>query len=362
MNNKFVFSPKIISRGSPSIIMSYWAPIIAIILTLITGSIIFSIMGHNPLFALKVFFISPINNPYGISELFLKATPLALIGIGLAFCFKNNIYNIGAEGQLTMGAIFGGGIGIYFYDVYGFWLLPLIIIFGIIGGAFWAMIPAILKVKFNTNEILTSLMLVYVAALILDYLVVGPWRDPDGYSFPKTRPFNDSARMPLLFDGLRIHFGLILTILSIFIAWFIFSKTILGYQLKVSGLSPKASGYAGFKQNKLIYIAFAISGGLAGIAGVGEVTGPIGLIYRDISPNYGFTAIIVAFLGRLHPIGIIFSSLIIALTYLGAEDAQLFMQVPQAVGFVFQGLVLFYLLGADLLINYRLTFFRKANL
>ena len=349
-------------RGHPSLTMSYLAPIIAILLTLLTGSIIFSLMGFNPLFALHTFFISPISNYYGVSELFLKATPLALIATGLSFCFKNNIYNIGAEGQLTMGAIFGGGIGLYFHDVNNFWMLPLVIIFGAIGGALWSMIPAILKVKFNTNEILTSLMLVYVAALILDYLVVGPWRDPDGYSFPKTRPFNESARMPLLFEGLRIHFGLIITVFLSFISWFVFSKTILGYQLKVTGLSPKASKYAGFNQNALIITSFVICGAFAGIAGVGEVTGPIGLIYRDISPNYGFTAIIVAFLGRLHPIGIIFSSLVIALTYLGAEDAQLFMQVPQAVGFVFQGLVLFYLLGADLLINYKLIFTKNLNL
>ena len=348
--------PKIVNRGHPSIKMSYWAPVIAIIMTLITGSIIFSFMGFNPVFALYTFFISPISTTYGISELFLKATPLAIIAVGLAFCFKNNIYNIGAEGQLTMGAIFGGGVGIFFYDVTGFWILPLVIICGAIGGMIWALIPAILKIKFNTNEILTSLMLVYIAALILDYLVVGPWRDPDGYSFPKTRPFNDSARMPLLFEGLRIHFGLILAFVFILVSWFIFSKTIFGYQLKVSGLSPKASKFAGFNQNLLVIFTFGICGALAGVAGVGEVTGPIGLIYRDISPNYGFTAIIVAFLGRLHPVGIIFSSLIIALTYLGAEDAQLFMQVPQAVGFVFQGLVLFYLLGADILINYRISF------
>ena len=202
---------KIISRGTPSLLMTYLAPVVAIILTLITGSIIFAFMGFNPLFALHTFFVSPISTSYGISELFVKATPLALIAIGLAFCFKNNIYNIGAEGQLTMGAIVGGGFGILFYDVSGFWLLPCIIILGAIGGALWALIPAILKVKFNTNEILTSLMLVYIAALILDYLVVGPWKDPDGYSFPKTRSFSDSGRMPLLFEGLRIHFGLIIT-------------------------------------------------------------------------------------------------------------------------------------------------------
>jgi len=353
MTNLF---PKIVSRAQSSNIMNIFAPIIAVILTLITGSIIFSIMGFNPFFALHTFFISPISTTYGISELLVKATPLALIATGLAFCFKNNIYNIGAEGQLTMGAIFGGGIGIYFHDTNSFWLLPLMIIGGAIGGAFWAMIPALLKNKFNTNEILTSLMLVYVALFILDYLVVGPWRDPEGYSFPKTRSFSDSGRMPLLFEGLRIHIGLIITLILIFISWFVFAKTIFGFQLKVSGFSPIAARYAGFNQKILIYLAFGICGAFAGIAGLAEVSGPIGLLYRDISPNYGFTAIIVAFLGRLHPLGIIFASLVIALTYLGAEDAQLFMQIPAAVGFLFQGLVLFYLLGADFLVKYKLEF------
>ena len=353
MTNLF---PKIVSRAQSSNIMNIFAPIIAVILTLITGSIIFSIMGFNAFFALHTFFISPISTTYGISELLVKATPLALIATGLAFCFKNNIYNIGAEGQLTMGAIFGGGIGIYFHDTNSFWLLPLMIIGGAIGGSLWAMIPALLKNKFNTNEILTSLMLVYVALFILDFLVVGPWRDPEGYSFPKTRSFSDSGRMPLLFEGLRIHIGLIITLILIFISWFVFAKTIFGFQLKVSGFSPIAARYAGFNQKILIYLAFGICGAFAGIAGLAEVSGPIGLIYRDISPNYGFTAIIVAFLGRLHPLGIIFASLVIALTYLGAEDAQLFMQIPAAVGFLFQGLVLFYLLGADFLVKYKLEF------
>ncbi len=353
MNN---FIPTIVSRPQSSKVMNFMVPVIAVLLTLFTGSIIFSLMGFNPLFALHTFFISPISNAYGISELLVKATPLALIAIGLAFCFKNNLYNIGAEGQLTMGAIFGGGIGIYFHDTNGIWLLPLMIIGGAVGGALWGLIPAILKTRFNTNEILTSLMLVYIALLILDYLVVGPWKDPQGYSFPKTKAFSDSGRMPLLFSGLRVHFGLIITLILIFISWFVFSKTIFGFQLKVSGFSPTAARYAGFNQNILIYLAFAICGAFAGIAGLSEVSGPIGLLYRDISPNYGFTAIIVAFLGRLHPIGIIFASLIIALTYLGAEDAQLFMQIPAAVGFVFQGLILFYLLGAELLVNFKLEF------
>ena len=355
MNN---FLPIIVSRSQTSNIMNFFVPIIAIFLTLITGSIIFLLLGFDPFYALYTFLISPISSSYGISELLVKATPLALIAIGLAFCFKNNIYNIGAEGQLTMGAIFGGGIGILFHDTNTFWLLPVMIFAGAIGGAIWGLIPALLKTKFNTNEILTSLMLVYVALFILDFLVVGPWKDPNGFSFPKSRAFSDSGRMPLLYDGLRVHFGLIITIFLIFVSWFVFSKTMFGFQLKVSGFSPKAARYAGFNQTTLIFLAFGICGAFAGRAGLSEVSGPIGLLYRDISPNYGFTAIIVAFLGRLHPVGIIFASLIIALTYLGAEDAQLFLQIPSAVGFIFQGLVLFYLLGAELLINYKLSFKR----
>lgn len=344
----------IVPRGSSSQSMFILAPIFAIFLTLFSGAIIFAFMGYNPFEALKIFFISPISNAYGISELFIKATPLALIAVGLSFCFKNNIYNIGAEGQLTMGAIFGGGVGIFFHDVSSFLILPMMIIAGGIGGALWASIPALLKIKFNTNEILTSLMLTYISLLILDYLVVGPWRDPDGFNFPKTRSFGESGRMPILFDGLRIHFGLIITLILLALSWFVYSKTMFGYQLKVSGYSPKAARFAGFNKNFLIFSAFAISGAFAGIAGIGEVSGPIGLLYRDISPNYGFTAIIVCFLGRLHPLGIIFASLIIALTYLGAEDAQLFLQIPASVGFVFQGLVLFFLLGTDLLVNFKL--------
>ena len=350
------FLPSIVYRSQPSNLMNFLTPLIAILLTLFSGSIIFSILGYDPVYSLYTFFISPISSLYGFSELLVKATPLALIAMGLSYCFKNNIYNIGAEGQLTMGAIFGGGVAIFFHDTNAFWLLPLMIIAGAIGGALWALIPALLKTKFNTNEILTSLMLVYIAVYILDYLVVGPWKDPNGFSYPKSRPFSESGRMPKFNDSFRIHFGLILTLIFIFISWFVFSKTLFGYQLKVSGYSPRAAKYAGYNQKGLIISAFLICGAFAGIAGIGEVSGPIGLLYRDISPNYGFTAIIVAFLGRLHPIGIIFSSLIIALTYLGAEDAQLFLQIPSAVGFIFQGLVLFYLLGAELLINYKIKF------
>ena len=340
-------------RDGYSSLIFYLSPLVAVALTLFFGSLIFLILDLSPIESFKIFFISPISNSYGISELFVKATPLAIIALGLSYCFKNNIYNIGAEGQLTMGAIFGGGVGLLFNDSTSFFLLPLMILFGAIGGAFWATIPAILKTKFNTNEILTSLMLTYVALFILDYFVVGPWKDPAGYGLPKSMPFPDAGRLPVLFDGLRVHIGVYFAIIICFITHIIYNKTLFGFKLKVTGLSSKASQYAGFKYKNLIFYTFIISGTCAGLAGLFEVSGPIGLLYRDISPNYGFTAIIVAFLGRLNPFGIILSSLLIALTYLGAEDAQLFLKIPSAVGFVFQGLVLFFLLGTDFLNKYK---------
>ncbi len=348
-----VFLIRVQLREDYSNLIFYLSPLVAVALTLFFGSFIFLILDLSPIESFKIFFISPISNSYGISELFVKATPLAIIALGLSYCFKNNIYNIGAEGQLTMGAIFGGGIGLLLNDSTSVFLLPTMILFGALGGAFWATIPAILKIKFNTNEILTSLMLTYVALFILDYFVVGPWKDPAGYGLPKSMPFPDAGRLPVLIDGLRVHIGVYFALIICLITYIIYNKTLFGFKLKVTGLSIKASQYAGFKYKNLIFYTFIISGVCAGLAGLFEVSGPIGLLYRDISPNYGFTAIIVAFLGRLNPFGIILSSLLIALTYLGAEDAQLFLKIPSAVGFVFQGLVLFFLLGTDFLNKYK---------
>ena len=347
---------KIVKRDQPSKAIFFFTPILAIFLTLVAGGIIFYILGFKPFEALKFFFIVPIADKYGFSELLLKATPLCLIAIGLSFCFKSNNWNIGAEGQLTFGAIVSGGVALIFYDQEGFYILPIVILAGAIGGMIYASIPAILKTYFNTNEILVSLMLVYVSKLILDYLVVGPWSNPEGFNFPETRQFSDSARLPLLFEGLRIHAGIFLALAAVVISWFVFYKTYLGFQMKVSGFSLKTAKYAGYKGKKMIILVFLISGACAGLAGVGEITGPIGQLHREVSPDYGFTAIIVAFLGRLHPVGIIFASLVVAITYLGAETAQIFMQIPKYTGQVFQGMILFFLLASDYLLFFKFKF------
>jgi simple sugar transport system permease protein len=215
-------------------------------------------------------------------------------------------------------------------------------------------IPAFLKVRFNANEILTSLMLTYVAIQVLGYLVHGPWRDPEGYNFPETRLFGDDALLPILIEGTRLHGGVALALLATVGCWILVSRTFAGFQLRVVGQAIEAANYAGFSRNRVIWISFLVSGGLAGLAGLSEVAGPIGQLNPTISPGYGFAAIIVAFLGRLHPLGVLLASLLMALTYLGGESLQMNLNLPLAITGVFQGLLLFLVLASDVFIRYRL--------
>jgi len=348
---KFVLEPRLEVSGKWIIL----SPIIAIILTLFSGVIIFSLLGKDPFLALYTFFVQPLTTIFGITELLVKATPLVLIGVGLAIGFKANVWNIGAEGQFTMGAVFGGGAALLCQHVESILVLPLVLILGTLGGLFWGAIPAFLKTRFNANEILTSLMLSYVAVLCLSYLVHGPWRDPAGFNFPESQIFSDYAMLPILIENSRLNLGTIFAVLVVLVAWVLMARTIIGFQLRVVGLAPTAAHYAGFKQSGLIWLSFLISGGLAGLAGIAEVSGTIGQLLPSVSPGYGFTAIIVAFLGRLHPVGVFFAGLIMALSYIGGENAQIEIGLPAAVTGLFQGILLFFLLGCDVLVRYRLS-------
>jgi len=340
--------------------MVYLTPVLALLLTLISSIFLFWIMGVSPLAALHAFFIEPISSLYGITELAVKATPLILIGVALSLGFRAGVWNIGAEGQLILGGIFGGATALFFYEKTGFYIIPLILIMGVLGGMLWSGIVAFLKTRFNANEILTSLMLSYVAGLLLNLMVHGPLRDPDGMNFPESRLFSDSAILPILYEGTRLHLGAMIALLAVGIGWIILSRTLLGYQIKVMGDAPAAGEYAGFSQSKIIWITLLISGGVAGLAGAIEVSGPIGQLLPTISPGYGFTAIIVAYIGRLHPLGVLFAALLLALTYLGGETAQMKLSLPVAVTGVFQGLLLFFLLASDVLIQYRIRFGKQV--
>ncbi|MCF8480078.1 MAG: ABC transporter permease [Rhodospirillum sp.] len=330
------------------------APLLAVALTLVVGAILFAALGKDPIAALVGFFITPLTSAYGLAELGVKAAPLAMIAVGLAVGFRANVWNIGAEGQLTMGAIMAGGFVLSVNHLSGFWILPLAVVFGALGGALWAAIPAWLKTHFNANEILTSLMLTYVAQLLLNWLVHGPWRDPAGFNFPESEVFSPSATLPILWEGTRLHLGVAIAVIAVLAIWVLLSKSFLGFQIKVMGLAPRAGAYAGFSLRKVVLTVLPLSGALAGMAGFFEVAGPIGQLQPAISPGYGFTAIIVAFLGRLHPVGILFAACFMALTYLGGESVQMFMGLPLAVTGLFQGMILFFLLGADVLIRFRI--------
>lgn len=345
---------KIEARPEPSKVMKFMSPLIAAVLMLISGLIIFSLLGKDPLMAFHAFFIKPVNDLYGIGELLIKAAPLMLIGTGLAVGFRASIWNIGAEGQLAIGALFGGYIAITFNDNGGFFVLPLIIVAGAVGGILWASIPALLRTVFNANEILVSLMLNYVAILLLGLMVHGPLKDPDGYGFPQSVLFSDSGLLPILMEGTRLHMGVLIALVGVILGWILLQKSFTGYQIQVAGLAKNAASYAGFRYNKLIWIGLLSGGMAAGIAGVIEISGPIGQLLPSVSPGYGYAAIIVAFVGRLHPGGIVLSSLLMALLYLGGESGQMNLDLPAAVTGVFQGLLLFYLLAADFLIDYRI--------
>lgn len=346
-------------REHPSQIMKWLSPLIALLAMLIVGSILFLMLGINPAQAMYIFFIEPLISSYGWSELAVKAGPLILIALGLTVGFRAKLFNIGAEGQLTMGAIFGGGIAILFHDHIGWWILPLMIVMGALGGALWGAIPALLKTHFNAEETLTTLMMNYVAVCVLLYLVNGPWRDPEGMNFPQSVVFSESATLPFIVEGTRINASIFITFFAVLLFWVFMRKSLTAYKLEVSGQAPLAAKYAGFSSSKAIWMSLVISGMMAGIAGICEVAGPIGQLNPNLSPGYGYAAIIVAYLGRLNPIGIVLSGCFMALIYLGGEMAQMQLQLPVAITGIFQGLLLFFLLASDALIENRYRFSKK---
>ncbi|MDQ0455918.1 ABC transporter permease [Rhizobium paknamense] len=350
-------------RARASGLFTLVSPLLALALTLVSGAILFAALGKDPGSALYSFFIEPLTEIWSLHELAVKAAPLILIGVGLSVCYRSNNWNIGAEGQFTMGALFGSFLPVIFYEWESPLLLPLMMIMGMIGGALYAAIPALLKTRFNTNEILTSLMLVYIAQFILDYLVRGPWRNPQGFNFPQTRDFTDSAVLPAIFaDSGRAHWGFVFAIVAALLVWFIMRYTMKGFEIVVLGQSERAGRFAGFSSRGMVWFCMLFSGALAGLAGISEVSGSIGHLQPSISPGYGFSAIIVAFLGRLNPLGIIASGLVLALTYLGGEGAQLSIGVSDKITRVFQGLILFFVLSCDTLIYYKIRIvFSKAR-
>ena len=331
----------------------YASPLLALGITVVLGVLLFAALGKDPVRGLQVFFWEPIKNTYALSELLVKATPLLLIALGLAVCFRANLWNIGAEGQFVMGAIFASGValGAQPDSLPGYWLWCLGA--GVLGGMAWAALTALLRDRFHANEILVSLMLVYVAVQCLNYLVYGPWKDPMGYNFPQTKTFEAVAQVPKLFTGLRVNVGVLAAVAGVGVLWVYLFRTRAGFAQQVGGMAPDAARYAGFSARRALWVALLTSGATAGLAGGLEVVGPLRQLTPYVPVGYGFAAIIVAFVGRLHPVGMVLSALLMSMFYIGGELAQSRLGLPRSLTGVFQGLLLFCLLACDTLMHYR---------
>ena len=351
-------------RPSPSVFWQRATPVLAVVLTMIAGGIMFALLGKSPFEAIRTIFWDPLFGEFAFyfrGQLLVKAGPLILIALGLSLGFRAGIWNIGAEGQYIMGAIVGASVGLALYPSESVLLYPAMVIAGAFGGWAWAMIPAILKTRFNTNEILVSLLLVYVAQTILAKAAFGFLRNPEGAGFPGSRNFSSypAASNPELIAGTGIHWGVVAGFIAVIFAHILLQRHILGFQIKLAGQAPRAARFAGVNPNRLVVLCMGLSGTLAGLAGLFEVTGPAGQITPDFNSGYGFTAIIVAFLGRLNPIGILMAGLLMALTYVGGDAASTNLGLPSAAIQAFQGMLLFFLLATDILTNFRIRLVQK---
>ncbi len=345
------------ARSAPSRLWSVLSPVVALAITVAVAALLFAALGKDPVRGLEIFLLKPWSGLRALTELGLKATPLILCALGLALAFRANVWNIGAEGQFLVGGIVGGGLALLVTTAgvpVNRWLFfPALVLAGAVGGMIWASVAAFLKDRFNANEILVSLMLVYVADLFLSWLVFGPWKDPNGFNFPQTVSFAAGTGVPRIVPGMRVHWGFALAILGALGMWIFMFRTYRGMQLLVGGPAPAAARYAGFSARVALWSTFLISGALAGIAGALEVAGPMGQLTPHVSQGYGFAAIIVAFVGRLHPLGAVLASLVLATFSIGGELAQSRLGLPSAITGVFQGVLLLSLLGCDTLILYR---------
>jgi general nucleoside transport system permease protein len=341
--------------------MALASPLLALSLTMAVGALLFALLGQEPLAGLRVFFYEPVKDVRALSELSVKAVPLLLLGLGSALCFRSNVWNIGGEGQFILGTIGATAVALAARPDSASSFIVLVLLGGVLGGMTWAALVALLRDRFNASEILVSLMLVYVAEQLLSYLVHGPWKDPDGYNFPQTITFLQQARVPRLVPGARASWGIAVALLTVALFWLLQQRTHWGYRLEVSGSAPRAARFAGFSSRAALWTTLLLSGATAGLAGALEVAGPVGQLTTHVPVGYGFAAIIVAFVGRLSPLGVTFASLLLSMFYIGGELSQSRLGLPKSITSVFQGLLLFALLFADTLSHARLRLGRQRR-
>lgn len=340
---------------TPSLSVRVLAPIVSVLLALVACGLVLLASGQNPISVYHAMLTGALGDRFGFTETLVKMTPLLLAGLGVAVAFKMQLWNIGAEGQLYFGAIGATWIAVIVMpDARGIVVIPAMVAAGMIAGAFWGAIPGALRAYFNANETITTLMLNYVAIIFCDYLIHGPWRDPNGHGFPGTARFSKAASLPRLMPY-RVHLGLVFGLVAALLLWIALKRTRWGYELDVMGSNQRAARYAGMSITRTIVIVMAVSGALAGLAGMSEVAGIGHQLQRNLSPGYGYTAIIVAWLGRLDPFGIILVSFLLAVLLVGGDQLQMAMGLPSSVAPMLQGAILFFVLGGEALTKYRIV-------
>jgi general nucleoside transport system permease protein len=343
-------------RKRESQMWQFGSPVLALTMTVLTGALLFSALGKPALETLAIFFIDPVSDVYGLSELLVKLTPLLLCSLGLYFCFKAQVWNIGAEGQFVMGALAGGAVALNVGELDKFIALPLVLICGSAAGALWAGIAAWLRTSFGASEILSTIMLNYIAVNLLLYAVHGPLKDPEGYSFPESALFAENTMLAPLHIDYRVNAAFLIALVLVLVCWWLHRNSFLVFKLRVQAAAPRAARFSGINSKAMVWLVLLVSGAAAGLAGVSEVAGPIGQLTPYLSTGYGYTAIIVVFLARLHPLGILAASVLLSLMFLGGENLQVMAGLPKSVSLVFQGMLLFFLLVTDVMIRYQVKF------
>jgi general nucleoside transport system permease protein len=341
-------------RSDPAPRLRYVLPAVAIGIGLLLGAMVLSFTGAHPGEAYQEMARGAFGSVYGLSETLVKATPLLLASLGVGVAFRAGFWNIGAEGQLYMGAMGGTWMALTYPGLPAPLLQPLMIVTGCMAGAFWGLIPTVLRTRWCMNEIITTLMCNYIAILWVDFLVYGPWKDPRAFGFPFAPLLLQTARLPSM-PGNRVHLGLLLGLLAATGLTMLLKHTRLGYEIRIIGLSPGAARYAGMNLTRTTLLVMALSGGLAALAGVCEVAGVQGQLKHGLSPGYGYTAIIVAWLARLDPWATIVVSVLLGGLLVGSDMLQIAMNLPVAVAYMLQVLILFSVLAVEFLVGYRLV-------
>ncbi|MBA3531199.1 MAG: ABC transporter permease [Ardenticatenales bacterium] len=333
---------------------------LALVLALVAGAILLLSVGVNPFATYWAMLVGALGDKSALGQTLLKAIPLMLTGLAVSVAFRMRFWNIGAEGQFAMG-VFATSLVALFGPPALPWLpqalwLPLMMMASIVAGALWGLIPAALKAYRDVNEIIITLMLNYIAIGWLEYLFYGPWKNPEGFGFPGSAPFPPYTWLPMVApDQLpRVHWGLIFALLATLILWFVMSRTRWGYEIRLLGENPNAARYAGISIVRNTLLIMVVSGGLAGLAGMVEIAGIAHRLQQGIMLGYGFTGIIVAWLARLNPWGVIGVAFALAVLLVGGNQIQISMGLPAAVALVLQGLLFFFVLGGDVFTQYRL--------